>query len=169
MSISIDHIRKAQPEDLEEIVRIYNTTIASRMVTADLEPIRVDEKMAWWEAHEGQAQRPVWVLPGEHGELVAWMSVSDFYGRAAYSGCAELSIYIDPAYRGQGLGKLLLQFLMDQGASLELHSLLGFIFEHNAPSVALFEACGFDVWGRLPEVAVLDDLKATLLIMGRKV
>lgn len=169
MSYSIKNIRKARLDDLEAIVRIYNSTIASRMVTADLDPIRVDEKIAWWKAHEGREQRPVWVLPGEHGEVVAWMSVSDFYGRPAYSGCAELSIYIDPEERGKGLGKLLLQFLMDQARSLELHSVLGFIFEHNAPSVALFESCGFDVWGRLPEVAVLDDLKATLLIMGRKV
>lgn len=169
MQFSTALIRKAEVKDLEEIVRIYNTTIASRMVTADLEPLGVDEKMAWWAVHQGQVNRPVWVLPDADGTLMAWMSVSDFYGRPAYSGSAELSIYIDPDQRGKGLGKMLLQFLLDQAPSLELHSVMGFIFEHNVPSVRLFESCGFSVWGRLPEVAVLDGVKATLLIMGRKV
>jgi len=50
-----------------------------------------------------------------------------------------------------------------------LHTLLGFIFGHNAPSLALFEARGFACWGTLPRVAVLDGVGRDLVIVGLRV
>ena len=64
------HRRDATPEDLPAIVRIYNATIASRQVTADLEPITVDSRRGWLAAH-AQAGRPVWVLADATGAVAA--------------------------------------------------------------------------------------------------
>jgi phosphinothricin acetyltransferase len=52
---------------------------------------------------------------------------------------------------------------------LQLDTLLGFIFGHNRPSLGLFEQEGFQRWGRLPGVAVLDGVERDLLILGRRV
>ena len=51
----------AQCEDLPEIVAIYNSTIASRQVTADLQPVSVTEREAWFVAHQRE-NRPLYVV-----------------------------------------------------------------------------------------------------------
>lgn len=43
--------RNATITDLKSIVSIYNSVIASRMVTADLEPVSIESKMNWFHDH----------------------------------------------------------------------------------------------------------------------
>ncbi|RKP52579.1 GNAT family N-acetyltransferase [Trinickia fusca] len=166
--------RHATLEDLPAIVAIYNSTIASRQVTADLEPVTVESRLAWFHAH-GPDTRPLWVVDGEPRagtdgapHVIAWLSFSDFYGRPAYARTAEVSIYLDERARGRGLGKQLLAAALEQAPSLGIDTLLGFIFGHNVPSLALFRSNGFDEWGNLPRVAVLDGVERDLIILGRR-
>jgi L-amino acid N-acyltransferase YncA len=158
--------RDATLDDLSEIVAIYNSTIASRQVTADLEPVTVESRLAWFRAH-GPLARPLWVVE-EAGRVAAWLSFSDFYGRPAYSRTAEVSIYLDESARGKGLGKAMLAAALDAAPGLGIDTVLGFIFGHNEPSLALFRRFGFDDWGRLPRVAVLDGIERDLVIVGRR-
>jgi phosphinothricin acetyltransferase len=166
--------RDATLDDLPEIVAIYNSTIPSRTVTADLTPVTVESRLPWFEAH-GPNTRPLWVVEGQAPggadakRIVAWLSFSDFYGRPAYARTAEVSIYLDQSMRGQGLGTRLLAAALDAAPSLAIDTLLGFIFGHNAASLALFRRCGFHDWGLLPRVAVLDGIERDLVILGRRV
>lgn len=157
--------RLATLADLPAIVAIYNSTIASRQVTADLEPISVASRQQWFAEHQGT--RPLWVVEGD-GQLLGWLSFSSFYGRPAYARTAELSIYLAEAARGQGLGRYLLEAAISSAPGLGVDNLLGFIFAHNLPSVGLFEAYGFQRWGHLPRVAVLDGVERDLLILGKR-
>lgn len=159
--------RIAKREDLAAIVAIYNATIASRQVTADTEPVTVAEREAWFDAHRPE-RRPLWVVE-ENGGVVAWLSFSDFYGRPAYAPTAEISIYIHPDHRRGGLGRYLLAASIDHAPELGVHTLLGFVFGHNAPSLALFEAFGFARWGVYPRVAVLDGVERDLIVLGLRV
>ena len=162
---SLTH-RIAQPSDLPEIVEIYNSTISSRMVTADLEPVSVESRIPWFEQHS-PTFRPLWVLESE-GRIAAWLSVSSFYGRPAYSRTAELSVYVHSGFRRQGLGSQLLAAAIAHAPTLEIDTLLGFVFGHNQPSLALFARHGFAQWGRLPRVALLDGVERDLVIVGRR-
>jgi phosphinothricin acetyltransferase len=161
-------LRDATEADLPAIVAIYNTTIPGRMVTADLEPVTVDSRRAWFAAHQ-QPSRPLWVLSDSTGTVRAWLSFDTFYPRAAYDGTAMIAIYVDPACRRAGHGRRLLQSALDRAPSLGLHTLLGYIFGHNEPSLRLFSAYGFQRWAHLPRVAVLDDIERDLVIVGRRV
>jgi L-amino acid N-acyltransferase YncA len=156
--------RLATIADLPAIVAIYNSTIASRMVTADTEPVSVASRQAWFDAHQ-RPDRPLWVVE-QAGEIVGWLSFSSFYGRPAYQGTAEVSIYLAESVRGQGLGQFLLCAAINFAPGIGLHSLLGFIFGHNTPSIYLFEKMGFAKWGHLPCVAELDGIERDLLILG---
>ena len=153
--------------DLPEIVAIYNSTIASREVTADTEPVTVASRHAWFEEHTA-GQRPLWVVE-EDGPVVGWLSFSDFYGRPAYAGTAELSIYIHEHARGKGLGRYLLAQAIAFAPQIKVHTLLGFIFGHNIASLKLFDAFGFERWAHLPKVATLDGIERDLIILGRRV
>ncbi len=160
-------IRNAVIEDLASIVSIYNETIPGRLVTADLEPVTIESRIAWFEAHNPET-RPLWVVEDE-GKIIAWTSFQSFYGRPAYNATAEVSIYITKQAQGKGLGKKLLEKVITDCPKLEIKNLLGFIFGHNLPSINLFKKYGFEPWGHLPGVAVLDGIERDLVIMGRKV
>ena len=91
-------LRDAVEADLPSIVAIYNTTIPGRGVTADLEPVSVESRVAWFRAHHPE-RRPMWIVEDDE-DMLGWLSFSDFYGRPAYSATAEISIYVAPSARG---------------------------------------------------------------------
>lgn len=159
-------IRYAKIEDLPEIVQIYNSTISSRMVTADLEPLTVEQKMEWFLEHN-MSRRPLFVVE-ENGHIIGWLSFSSFYGRPAYDRTNEISIYIKEEFRGKGIGKTLLEKAIAFAPNIKVENILAFIFAHNIPSIKLFEKYKFEKWAHLPGVAVLDGVSRDLLIFGIK-
>jgi L-amino acid N-acyltransferase YncA len=161
------HIRDATIEDLPAIVAIYNSTVPTRVVTADTEPVSVASRQKWFADHS-PARRPLWVAE-ESGQVAGWLSYSSFYGRPAYDSTCEVSLYLVPEYRRQGLGTQMLLRCIEHAPRIRVTTLLGFIFGHNELSLRLFEKMGFLRWGCLPRVAVLDSLERDLIIMGRRV
>lgn len=160
-------IRDACIDDLEEIVGIYNSTIAGRMVTADTEEVSVDSRKKWFYDHS-PTFRPIWVVEKDD-KITAWLSFQSFYGRPAYRATVEISIYVHQDHRKKGLGEMLLQKALTHCPSLNVKTVLGFIFGHNKPSINLFEKFGFKVWGNFPKVAELDGIERDLLILGKRV
>jgi len=160
-------IRDATLAELPAVVAIYNTTVASRMVTADTEPVSVESRVQWFQDHS-PGRRPLWVAE-EGGGIAGWLSYSSFYGRPAYSGTCEISLYLAPEWRGQGLGSRLLGRAIEHAPRIQVTTLLGFIFGHNEPSLRLFEKHGFTRWGCLPRVALLDGIERDLVIEGRRI
>ncbi len=159
--------RNATPEDLPKIVEIYNSTIPSRMVTADTEDITVESRIRWFHEHTPD-RRPLWMIEDQQDNVLGWVSFSSFYGRPAYNGTVELSIYMAENSRGKGYGKKVLQYCIDNAPKFDVKTLLGFIFLHNEPSLKLFRHFGFEDWGVFPDVAVLDGMERTLVILGKK-
>jgi len=163
--LNID-FKYAVPSDLAQIVGTYNATIPSRVVTADLEPVNVESKKAWFNAHSPET-RPLWVVY-VNGGYAGWMSFNSFYGRPAYDGTVEVSIYIEEAFQKKGLGKICLQKAIDEAPSRQIHTILGFIFGHNIVSLHLFKKFGFEQWALLPAVANMDGVMRDLIILGKK-
>lgn len=160
-------IRDAQETDLPAIVAIYNAAIPGRMATADVEPVTVDSRRPWFHEHV-PGRFPLWVA--EDGKWIAgWLAFRMFYGRAAYAAAAEVSLYIAPEAQRQGVGRLLLSEAVRRAASLGLKTLLYFSFAHNTASCRLAETMGFQEWGCLPDIAELDGVPRSLVILGRKV
>jgi L-amino acid N-acyltransferase YncA len=159
--------RIARFTDLPAIVAIYNSTVSSRIVTADTEPVTVASRHDWFAEHTPE-RRPLWVVERED-RVIGWLSYSNFYGRPAYSGTAELSIYVDADARGQGLGRYLLAQAIAFAPEVKVHTLLGFIFGHNEASLALFDQFGFARWANMPGVATLDGIERDLIIVGKRV
>jgi len=159
--------RVATEADLPDIVAIYNETIPSRLVTADLEPVSIDSRRAWFADHR-RASRPLWVVE-QQGAIAAWLSFNSFYGRPAYQATAEISVYVARRARRKGIAAHLLRAAVSAAPQLGLRTLLGFIFSHNVPSVELFAKFGYEQWGRLPRVALLDGVERDVLIFGRRV
>ena len=159
-------IRDATIDDLPAIVEIYNSTVVTRVATADTEPVSIASRERWFSEHSS-AHRPLWVAVNA-GHIAGWLSYSSFYGRPAYDGTCEVSVYIALEDRRQGLATELLARCIQYAPRIGVMTLLGFVFGHNQPSLSLFEKLGFRHWGCLPRVAVLDGVERDLVIVGRR-
>ena len=160
--------RNATINDLSAIVTIYNSTISSRMVTADTEPVTAESRYNWFHEHN-PLTHPLWVVEDEEKQMIGWVSFQSFYGRPAYAATAEISIYIDPSRRGKGLGKEILEYSINEAKTFGIKTLLGYIFAHNEPSLKLFSYFGFEEWAMLPNIAVLDGVERSLKIVGKRI
>lgn len=160
-------IRDAVETDVPVIVDIYNAAIATRIATAQLEPVSVEEQRKGLSEHSSD-RYPFWVAETD-GRVIGWLSFKRFLPRCAYRGTAEISVYVDEKFRRRGLARRFLGEAIARAPSLEITALVGLIFAHNEPSIKLFEQLGFQRWGLLPRIARLDATERDLAIMGRHV
>ena len=160
-------MRIAIESDLPAIVEIYNATVPTRLSTADTTKVAVASRMEWFRQHTPH-RRPL-LVHEEGGQIVAWVSFQSFYGRPAYAHTAEISIYISPAHCGKRLGGKLLAQALEMTTSLDIKTIVGFVFAHNKPSIRLFKSFGFKLWGTLPDVAEMDGEEYSLAILGKRV
>lgn len=159
-------IRNAVVADLTAIVEIYNQSIPNRLATADTEPVTVADRLSWF--RDRPPNRPLWVATQEE-RVIGWLSFQNFYGRPAYLHTAEISIYIATDYRRQGIASQLLARAIAYSPQLQLTTLLAFVFAHNQPSLDLIAKHGFEPWGYLPDIAELDGIARSLVILGRRI
>jgi phosphinothricin acetyltransferase len=102
------------------------------------------------------------------GEVAAWLGFSSFYGRPAYDGTVEVSVYVHERHRRQGIAAAFIAEARRAAPGMGIHTMLGFIFGHNQPSLTLFGRLGFERWGTLPRVAVLDGVERDLVLLGQR-
>lgn len=159
-------IRSAVSVDLTAIVEIYNQSIPNRLATADTEPVTVADRLTWF--RDRPRNRPLWVATQEE-LVIGWLSFQNFYGRPAYLHTAEISIYVATDYQRQGIGSQLLARAIAYSPQLQLSTLLAFVFAHNQPSLDLVAKHGFEQWGYLPDIAELDGIARSLVVLGRKI
>ncbi|MFZ0915948.1 MAG: N-acetyltransferase family protein [Candidatus Udaeobacter sp.] len=158
-------IRDAVEVDLPAIIQIYNSTVPTRMVTAELEPTTVEARLSWFREHSPE-QYPFYVAESD-GRVVGWLDFKRFLPRSAYRSTAEISVYVDENFRGRGVGQRLLQHAIIRAPSLGATALIGLIFGHNERSLKLFERLGFERWAFLPAVAQLDGVQRDLVMLGQ--
>ncbi len=160
-------IRDATEADLPAIVEIYNEAIRGRISTAQLEEVSLEQRLPWFYEHSAMSH-PLWVADID-GRIAGWFSFHHFIKRAAYRRTAEISVYVSGKFRRRGVGGSLLEKAIAHSPALELNALVGHIFDHNQPSLRLFERMGFERWGFLPRVAIVDGVERGVVIMGRHV
>lgn len=142
-------IRQADGDDAAAIADIYNDAVAHGVATFDTEPKSAEERQRWLAAHD--ETHPVLVAE-DAGLVVAWASLTEWSDRPAYSGTAEVSLYVREGYRGRGIGREMLRAIIDAGRRAGLHTLIARITEGNAASVRLAEWGGFTHVGVMREV-----------------
>jgi phosphinothricin acetyltransferase len=137
-------VRLARQEDSEAIRAIYNAEVVGSTVTFDLKARTTEEQRAWVARHQGAHPAVVAV---EGTTVVGFGSLSPFRDRAAYATTVEDSLYVDGAWRGKGVGRLLLDELVALALARGFHTVIARISGDNEPSIALHRACGFALVG----------------------
>lgn len=148
-------IRLATADDLPAINEIYNYYVHRSTCTYQLEPESMEGRRAWFAAHAPD-KYPVTVgeIASEKNghEIVAWGSLSKFRERAAYFPSVEASIYVRHDMHRRGIGRALLQDLIQRARNLGHHTLIGGVSADQTASLALQESLGFQRVAHLKEV-----------------
>ena len=161
-------IRKALDTDLQAIVDIYNQAINARCCTGDTECFSVDERLSWFNQHSQRSnpKTPMFVFETEQG-VIAYSYISLYRpGRKAFESVGEISYYVDFNHHRKGIGRLLLEHLIDEAKKIGYTHLIGILLDCNLKSVALLEKYGFCRWGVMPGIAHIDDNHYSHLYYG---
>ncbi len=143
-------VRNATEEDLREILEIYNDIIINTTAVYDYEPHTLQMRKEWFETKKKDGF-PVFVAE-EEGRIAGFSSFGNFANWAAYKYCVENSVYVSSAYRGKGIGRLLLERLIVSAKGLNKHCIVARIDATNEASLALHKKFGFVEAGHLKEV-----------------
>lgn len=160
-------IRLSVRNDLEAMVEIYNQAILTKRCTADTETFTVEERLAWFEAHQS-SEYPLYVYEIDD-KVVGYLYFSGYRpGRKAMRFTAEVSYYIHSDYLRQGIGSKFMEFALKKAKELNYKTLIAILLEWNTPSIKLLEKFGFEEWGRLQDIADFDGEICSHLYYGLK-
>ena len=143
-------IRKAQKEDLPELLTIYNYEVENGVATFDTTPATEEQRRDWLQNHNIE-NHPLYVAELD-GKAVGYVSLSSFNDKEAYSGTVELSLYIGPEYRGRGIGRDLMKFIIELAERENgIHTIVSLITSENKASIQLHQEYGFQYCGTIKE------------------
>jgi L-amino acid N-acyltransferase YncA len=152
-------VRDLTPDDWAEVVAIYRDGIRGGMATFETEVPQWD---AWHEAH------PVRVVAEEDERVIGWAALSPVSSRWAYRGVAESSVYVARDRHGKGIGRALMEALIDRSERGGIWTLQTSIFPENEASLKLHRAVGFRVVGVRKRIGKRDGLWRDTVLMERR-
>ena len=145
-------IRTAVRADLRRINEIYNSYIVGRHTSFDTEPWTDAERAAWFGKYDSGNPRYQVVVVEWDGEVAGFASSSPFRDKAAYDTSVETTVVLDERAIGRGLGRALLEELVDRLCAADVHRAYALIALPNEPSVRLHADLGYRTVGTLEEV-----------------
>ncbi|MDX6411050.1 MAG: hypothetical protein QOE91_566 [Gaiellaceae bacterium] len=152
-------VRDLRPEDWLEVAAIYHDGMRSGLATFETE-------VPTWEAWE--ASHPLRVVAERNGEVVGWAAAGPVSARWAYRGVAESSVYVARKAQGAGVGRAVMEALIDESTNAGIWTLQTSIFPENEASLALHRALGFRVVGVRIGIAKRDGLWRDTVLMERR-
>ena len=160
-------IRTAVEADLPAITEIYNQAIESRIATADLSAVSLENRRAWLATHN--SDYPVFVAE-DKGYIKGWCSLSAYRsGRMALRQTAEISYYIHREFHGIGIGSSLIDDVINRCPALGIKVLFAILLDTNSLSIGILEKFNFEKWGHLPGVADFEGDLCGTFYYGRRV
>ena len=129
-------IRGMSETDWPDVSRIYQQGMDTNLAT-------FETKCPAWEQWDVSHEKCCRLVITQGDTALGFACLSAVSGRCVYAGVAEVSIYIDEAQKGQGLGKTLLHELIRCSEESGFWTLQSGIMQENTASIRLHESCGF--------------------------
>lgn len=142
-------LRSYKTEDTQDILAIINYNILNSTALYDYNIRSYDQQK---EILEDKIKKGFPVIVAEYGgKVIGFGMYSEFRFREAYKFTVEHSVYVDKEYHGKGIGKLLLQELIQLAKKQNLHTMIAVIDSENQSSVEFHEKYGFKTVGIIKE------------------
>ena len=154
-------IRDMSPADWEQVRRIYLEGLATGQATFETEAPS-------WESWDA-GHLPFARLVASANDVVrGWAALSPVSTRAVYAGVAEVSVYVGQNWRGEGVGRTLLEKLIELSEENGRWTLQASIFPENEVSLAMHKSCGFREVGRRERVGRLKGVWRDTVLLERR-
>ena len=149
------------PEDWPDVREIYCEGINTGNATFETD-------IPDWESWDRNHLKSCRMISHENDKITGWAALSPISKRKAYSGVAEVSVYVGGKARGKGLGKVLLQKLIQESEESNIWTLQAGIFRENVASISLHKVCGFREIGVRKKLGKLNDVWRDVLLLERR-
>jgi L-amino acid N-acyltransferase YncA len=157
MEIQIEAMAAA---DWREVSRIYQEGIATGLATFET------KTPSWEEWDAARLSHSRLVARGE--SVLGWAALSAVSGRPCYAGVAEVAIYVSSRVRGCGIGRALLDALIQSSETHGIWTLQAATIAENVASLALLTQCGFRVVGRRERIGRLAGIWRDTVLTERR-
>lgn len=155
------------PQDWPVIRAIYLEGIATGVATFEAQ---APEWADWDRDHRADCRL---VARDSDGGVAGWTAVSPVSGRCVYEGVVEESVYVAREARGRGVGRALLEALIEETERAGIWTVQAGIQAENEASIRLHEAVGFrrvgvrerlgrDAAGRWRDVVIMERRSAAV-------
>jgi L-amino acid N-acyltransferase YncA len=152
-------IRELEAGDWPAVCSIFEEGIATGQATLETEAPSWED---WNGAHSSG------LVAEEDGEVVGWAALSPYSSRPCYAGVAEESVYVAARARGRGVGRALLEALVERSEQAGIWTLEAGVFPENRTSVSLHLGCGFRAVGLRERIGRLNGEWRDVLLLERR-
>jgi L-amino acid N-acyltransferase YncA len=128
-------LRELRPSDWPRVREIYAEGIRGGDAT-------FETKTPSWEQWDA-AHPKLRIVAERDGAVAGWAATSPASARHCYRGVGEVSVYVAEEARGVGLGRTLLERLVELSERAGYWTLTAGVFPENEASLRLHRACGF--------------------------
>ena len=154
-------IEQMKDKDWPAVASIYEEGIATGNSTFEKEPPE-------WERWDKDHLRDCRLVVRTEDKVIGWAALSPVSSRCAYSGVAEVSLYITASARGVGVGKTLLRAVIKESEQAGIWTLQAQIFPENAASIAMSKSCGFREVGFRERIGQMNGIWRDVVLMERR-
>ncbi|HET6533286.1 MAG TPA: GNAT family N-acetyltransferase [Actinoplanes sp.] len=144
-----------------QVLEIYRLGIATGNATFETEP-------PTWDAFTATRLPEHRLVALDGDRVLGWAACTRVSDRCVYAGVVEHSVYVHPGARGRGVGRALLQALIDSTEKAGIWTIQSGIFPENTASVALHHACGFRTIGTREKVGRHHGVWRDVLLLERR-
>ncbi|KZN14684.1 GNAT family N-acetyltransferase [Marinomonas sp. TW1] len=158
-------VRHAEFEDASVMLDIFrqcdpHSTLANRH-----NDINLLDVMDWLETITDR--HPIFMAEQDQ-QVIGWCSLEAFYGLPSFDQACEISLYVLPSLQGQGVGKALLEHVIQHRQEIGFLHLVAYIYAGNDNSLRFFKANEFQTWGKLPNIARSEERVEDVYLLGRE-
>jgi L-amino acid N-acyltransferase YncA len=161
LSLKSVEIRELLPTDWPSIARIFAEGIATRNATFETE-------LPSWEAWDAAHLTDHRLVAVADGVVVGWITAAPVSSRCCYAGVAEISAYVAEEARGQGIGSVLLERLIESTEGAGIWTLETGVFPENEASLTLLRRFGFREVGVRERIGQLEGVWRDVVFLERR-
>ena len=149
------------PMHWESVKKIYTEGILTGNATFQSS---VPSWQEWDDAHVKNSR----LVAVENDVVLGWAALTPVSGRCVYAGVGEVSVYISDHSKGKGIGKKLLNALLEESEKNNFWTLQAGIFPENIASIKIHENCGFRIIGRREKIGQMNGIWRDTLLLERR-
>ncbi|MEH1949304.1 MAG: N-acetyltransferase [Nostoc sp.] len=155
ISVELDYMH---PQEQEVVRALLNVVISEGKTYPQNQPLSPTEFSAYWLSKDAFVVRTSVVDPTHKPKeiLGAFYLKPNFPGRCSH--ICNAGFIVQPGLRGQGLGRFMGEAMLGIAANLGYEAVMfNLVFETNIPSITLWQSLGFEIIGRIPGAAKLEN------------